>query len=214
MTLSDSWDTPPSNSNYSLTGIKESCVWNDVHNFHISSNLFVDIMHDVLEDVCNYTLSAVLNHLIFNQHLFSIETLNSRIRTFNYGFTEKSTIPPLIKVKDIQNRIRMSASEMGCFCRYLGLMVGDLIPRSNNCWKLYLLLRRMIDIITAPTVRHEQGAILHQLIQKHHAMYMKISGEQLKPKFHHMLHYKRAMELVGPLVHAIRIETQVIEINQ
>ena len=84
-------------------------------------------MHDVLEGGCRYTLSAVLNHLIFKERLFSIQNLNSRMRTFNYGFAEKTNNPLLIKFKDIQNRISMSTSEIAYFTRYLGLIVGDLV---------------------------------------------------------------------------------------
>lgn len=47
-------------SNLSLTGIKEPCIWNNVINFHVTNNLSVDIMHDCLEDVCNYDLSEIL----------------------------------------------------------------------------------------------------------------------------------------------------------
>lgn len=197
-------------NNVSVTGIKEVCVWHDLKSFHLTENLSVDIMHDILEGVCNYTLLVVLNNLIFEKKYFSLDILNSRICTFNYGHLEQSNAPPQISTENLKSKIKMSASEMACFTRYLGLMVGDVIPRNIKCWKLYLKLRSIIDIITAPTLSFNHAVLLDTLISEHHMLYIEMCGETLKPKYHHMIHYARIFKLVGPLVHcwAMRFESK------
>lgn len=72
-------------NNVSLTDLKGPSIWNKIPNFHVTSNFSVDIMHDVLEDVCNYDLSFILLPFINDLKYFSLDTLNNRIQYFSYG---------------------------------------------------------------------------------------------------------------------------------
>ncbi|KYM97728.1 hypothetical protein ALC62_11588, partial [Cyphomyrmex costatus] len=123
----------------SKTGIKEPCIWHQLSNFHLTQNYCVDIMHDLFEGVCNYSLKCLLYNLIFVLKLFSLHTLNERIKCFGYNDTEISNKPPLITSDNLKERIRMSASEMLCFSRYLGVMIGDLVPVNLPIWEVWLL---------------------------------------------------------------------------
>ena len=40
----------------SKTGIKEECCYNSIPSFHVSQNVYCDIMHDLLEGVCRYVM--------------------------------------------------------------------------------------------------------------------------------------------------------------
>jgi len=68
----------------SKTGIKEPCIWHQLSNFHLTQNYCVDIMHDLFEGVCNYSLTSLLHNLIFDLKLFSLRTLNERVKCFGY----------------------------------------------------------------------------------------------------------------------------------
>lgn len=120
-------------NNISLTGIKEICVWNQISSFYVTHNYSVDIMYDVLEGVCNYDLAPLLNNFILNFKYFSLNTFNNRIQYFNYGRIENQNRAPLLLVDFLKtNQIKMSATEMLCFTRHLGLMIGDLVPKILN----------------------------------------------------------------------------------
>ncbi|KYQ46570.1 hypothetical protein ALC60_14429 [Trachymyrmex zeteki] len=123
----------------SKTGIKEPCIWHQLNNFHLTRNYCVDMMHDLFEGACNYSLMCLLHNLIFVLKLFSLHTLNERIKCFGYNDTEISNKPPPITSDNLKERIRMSASEMLCFFRYLGVMIGDLIPVNLPIWEVWLL---------------------------------------------------------------------------
>lgn len=41
------------------TGLKERCIFNALPHFHITENKTVDIMHDLFEGVCSYTISKI-----------------------------------------------------------------------------------------------------------------------------------------------------------
>ena len=104
-----------------LTGIKEKRVFNDVPLFHIAVNFTVDLMHDVFEGVCVYVLRAILYEFIFVKQYFTLQTLNERIRNFNYS-SEDSNRPPVINKNRFKDKLNMkfSTSEMSCLVRYLG----------------------------------------------------------------------------------------------
>lgn len=186
-------------NNYTLTGIKRQCLWNELNSFHATVNVGVDFMHDIFEGVCHYVLVPVLSGLI-RQGYFTLETLNERVQFFDYGF-DAGNKPSIIKPDHLNSdKLKMSASEMYFFVRHLGLMIGDLVVEEIDEWRLYTLLAEIIDIISAPYVRIETVPYLGTLIAEHHELYQRVTGQTLKPKHHFMIHYPRLMTLIGPLI--------------
>lgn len=186
-------------NNLSLTGIKERCIWNELPDFHITLNYAVDIMHDIFEGICIYDLTSLLNVLIFENHLFSIDTLNNRIRSFNFGELEKGNTPPLIISENSRIKIKMTASEMMCFSRYLGLLIGDLIPEGLSVWQIWITLRNIIDIVCAPNLQFGEIHLLNIFIENYLSLVVE-HFKHLKPKHHFMLHYAEVFKKSGPLV--------------
>ncbi|KAJ8669227.1 hypothetical protein QAD02_000486 [Eretmocerus hayati] len=97
-------------------------------------------------------------------------------------------------------RTRQSAAEMVCLSRYLVLMIEDLIPKNDEYWMLYRILRKIIGIVIAPHFIRTDIFTLRDHIKNHHKLYMKLFG-CLKPKFHFMIHLPRIMMENGPLIH-------------
>lgn len=196
----DNYEHDVQMNNLSETGIKTPCIWHEVNGFHITKNVAVDEMHDAREGVQKYVMIKVINYLLFDLKACSLETLNFRIQMFNYGQLEKSCKPPLISLHQKSSiKLKMSASEMTCFVRYFGLMVGDLVPRKNIVWMLYLKLRQITGIIQSPKMHHTHTSLLKQIIMEHHAMYLDIFKDNLKPKFHFLLHYPEMISCLGPV---------------
>jgi len=184
----------------SYTGIKECCVWNDLVSFTVTDNFCVDIMHDMLEGVCKFDIGLILKQMIFGFNYLSIETLNNRIEAFNYGTLDIRSRPTLLSYENLRRGlIKMSASEMLCFTKYLGLIIGDLIPEDSDLWELYKILRKILDIILCKSVRLADSVLLKTLISEHHTLYLKLFRSKLKPKHHHMVHYPFIINQSGPL---------------
>uniref|UniRef100_A0A1Y1LLJ8 C2H2-type domain-containing protein n=1 Tax=Photinus pyralis TaxID=7054 RepID=A0A1Y1LLJ8_PHOPY len=182
-------------SNYEY-GVKEMCVWHSVKNFHLASNFSVDIMHDVLEGVCVYDIVLILRKCL-EAKLFSLETLNYRIKCFNFGF--ESNVPPPIKMMHLNdNHLRMSAAEMLCFTRYLGVIIGDLVPKGFGVWKLYRSLRKLIDYLTSKKLQINCAAIIANIVEEHNQLYLEFSKSHLKFKYHILTHYPRVFKHCGP----------------
>lgn len=67
------------------TGIKENSIFNNLNNFHVIENNCIDLMHDILEGVCHYDLLIILKSFVLDKQIFTIEDLNKRIDTFDFG---------------------------------------------------------------------------------------------------------------------------------
>lgn len=198
-------------NNSTETGIKSECIFNELRSFHVVENIHVDIMHDLDEGVWKETMTCVINILIERKR-FDIDTLNNLIQGFYYGPSEQRNKPPLI-TKDHNQRIKLafSASEMRCFIRYFGLMVGHLIfDNDADIWKLYQTARHIIDILTAPFISITALSLLKDLIKQHHLLYLNLFDKNLMPKMHISIHYPDIIPEIGPLepLSCIRMEAK------
>jgi len=70
------------------TGVRQSCLFNDLQYFHAVENVFVDMMHDLFEGICKYDICQILLRFITIDKFFSLENFNYRKGMFNYGETE------------------------------------------------------------------------------------------------------------------------------
>nr|XP_018901077.1 PREDICTED: uncharacterized protein LOC109033097 [Bemisia tabaci] len=185
----------------SKTGISELCCFNEIPSFHCTESGGFDIFHDILEGCCVFSFEVIIMHLL-EEKCFDLNTLNSRIEFFNYGSIDKDSKPPLISSDEGKIKISMSASEMFIFTKYFGLIIGDKVPEGHDVWALYILLRRIMDILMSPAISTDDIKILANLIQQHHELYLKLSPKKrLKNKMHHMIHYPRLIQLFGPPIY-------------
>lgn len=171
-----------------------------------------DIMHDVLHGVANYVLRVVVYDFIFEKNYFTLQELNRRINIFKCTSGQGFNKPPEFLYNSVKNKISLkcSASETLTLLRFLGLIIGDLIKNfDDDHWKLFILLRKITDIILSPRVTSDYVDELKILVKKLLSLYIKEVGE-LKPKFHYLTHYARFLMINGPLVNfwTIRFESR------
>ena len=95
-------------------------------------------MHDLTEGIVVYDIGGILQVLI-DSKVITLEIINNRVETFPYGEHEKAyKARPLFFSQEkggTKIKVKQSSVEMLCLTRYLGLMIGDLIPANNtgNC---------------------------------------------------------------------------------
>lgn len=95
----------------------------------------------------------------------------------------------------------MTASEISCFTKFLGIFIRDLVPEYDKFWQLYILLRQILDIILAKALARDDSLVLNHLIHEHNKLYIELARGTLKPKYHHLLHYVMVFQMSGPFVH-------------
>lgn len=181
-------------------GVIEECVFNTIPSYHVTANFSVDFMHDLFEGICRYDMGRILYNLIYGHDCFSLETLNWNMNNFDHGSVKGKNIIKSLAITAIKNKhIIISASEMKTLVKYLGFYVGHSVSEDIEEWQLWVLLRQIIRIVTSskftPTIVPE----LEKLVYDHHALFIKIFDEPLKPKYHFLVHYSRLLMLLGPL---------------
>lgn len=188
-------------SNSSQTGIKEECVFHEVTDFHVTENICVDLMHDVLEGVCMYVMRLIISEYVFGKKaIMTLQDFNTKVQNFDYGINEKNK-PAKINFNTTKNKpnLKMSASEMLCLVRYFGFIVGDLVKANDKHWQLFKHLRQIIDILTSPRVVRSDASRLRDSVKDMIKLYLQLGGK-IKPKFHHLIHYPRILLDNGPIM--------------
>lgn len=187
-------------NNFKLTGIHNNSIFNMLKTFHVTENFAVDVMHDIYEGVCHYSLCKILLFFIEDMNFFTLDLLNYRINTFDYGVIEIEKKPVPITLQDLKkNRLKMTASETKCFLNFLTIIVGDLVPENDKIWEYYLTLLRLVDLITSRVMNDSIIKLIIILTEKHNSMYTQLFHDTLKPKFHLLLHYGNIIKWSGPL---------------
>lgn len=93
--------------------------------------------------------------------------------------------------------LKMSASETLCFTRYLGVIIGDKVPTNSEFWSIYILIRKILDLVMSRCVEYEDSLLLQTLIDEHHELYLRLFKTHLRPKHHHMTHYPHILRNSG-----------------
>lgn len=191
----------------SKTGISEKCVFNDLDSFHITENSEGDLLHDFDEGLSQYVVTFVLTKLTTAESrntkpVFSLPTLNRRIQLFHFG-THSALYKTRLGViaEDLEKqKLKMTGSEMEWFTQTLGVLVGDLVPKDNVYWKLYLALLNVLDIVRAKTLPGSTLEVLPHYLQVLAELYLSHDGNNIMFKLHKILwHYCAIFEQSGPV---------------
>lgn len=106
---------------------------------------------------------------------------------------------PQIKAEHLKkNYLTMSAAEMLFLTLYFGFLVGDLVPDSDDVWIFYTLTVQLLELLLSRVFNDDLLNFLNVLIQEHHSLFIKLFNENLRPKYHILLHYPKIIKLVGP----------------
>lgn len=185
----------------SQTGVARQSALHDIPSSTTIDLLTVDAMHDIFEGVCEYDLGLLMNYFIVTAKLFDLDKVNERIESLFYGDESRNKPRPLKKAQIIEKYIKMSAAESLCFIRNVGVLIGHLIPENNRHWKLCILLKEIVDIVTSPIIHSDICDYLENLISEYLRLLASLFPGCLKPKHHFLIHYSRIMLLMGPIWH-------------
>lgn len=90
-------------------GIRSHCLFNNVENFHVLTNLSVDIMHDICEGIIPFFLHNVFQYCI-DKKICNQKYLIRRIRDFNYGVLNSQKKPSRLQIE--RNNLGQNASQL------------------------------------------------------------------------------------------------------
>lgn len=179
----------------SITGINSECIFNSIESFHVTTNFSVDAMHDIFEGICHHDMSQIIKYIV-ESNFMSLEMLNDRVSSFNYGEIEIGNISSS-EIK-VNYHLKKTASEMMTFVRLFPLMVGDKIPENDPVWNFLLNLLELIDSNLSYSHSYDSVDRMRELIRKHNSDYVLLFKDTLKPKMHLLVHYPSVIKQSGP----------------
>ena len=168
---------------YKRNGIIEKCIWNCLTFYNCIKCPCADLTHDLLEGVCRYDMANILQKFIFQLKIFSIKTLNLRLSQFENIFGDRNKVPQFIEKSILKKQLILSSSEMFYLVEFFGVILGDLVLKSNReslkYWKLYLNLRNILEIVMSPSCAEDSDLDkLKLLISQHHKKFLKLFPKQ------------------------------------
>lgn len=121
------------------------CSLHNLKYFHLTNNFGLDTMHDLLEGVVPFEIKCVLRYLIISKDYLTMESLNSKITSFQYGYNDRKNKPKanltLIDLKNTKShKLKSSSSQTLCFLRVLPFILEDFIKDDDD--------RKHLEMIT------------------------------------------------------------------
>ncbi|KAE8745823.1 hypothetical protein FOCC_FOCC007470 [Frankliniella occidentalis] len=203
------WRTPESfnrdlrtklNSNVDHeAGVKRNSPFNQLDHFHVCDPRLPPCLgHDLFIDgVVDNDLASIIRGMI-GKGWFTEEGLNMRIRGFKYKGRDARNKPAPYKMT--KKKLGGHAIQNWTLCRLLPFLIGDWVKTDHKLWKLYLLLKRTIELVCAPALTADQVELMGVRIKKYMRK-RKILPNNYKPKHHFFSHYKDLFLKFGPLIH-------------
>lgn len=170
-------------------------------------------MHDILEGGLQYETKLLLQKFIQEEKYFTLQELNCRLESFEFGYAEGRSRPSPIEAKTLSssdNTLKQNgtvqsrsqnlcsycviflASQMWALGRYLPMLIGQEIPTDDEHWICYCTMLSITQYLFAPKLTENDLAILQMLIEKHHSMFATLyPHSSIIPKLHYLLHMPR-----------------------
>ncbi|XP_064641285.1 uncharacterized protein LOC135496091 [Lineus longissimus] len=153
----------------SRTGVKRMCPLNDLVEYHVTDNHVFDIMHDILEGVGLIEVKLVLK-VIITEGVLTLDVINDRVVSFDYGFPESSNKPSVITEQSLNRSTSATgqkAEQAYFLIRHLLILIGDLVPEDtcNDHLQVIRLLLSCIDIIFAPKGNHRNSHVYSRIAE-------------------------------------------------
>ncbi|XP_034245547.1 uncharacterized protein LOC117647759 [Thrips palmi] len=182
----------------SVCGVKRDSPFHELAHFKVCDpRLAPCISHDLFIDgVAENDLTAMINYFI-RKGWFTRDELKMRIKGFKYLETDARNKP---SSDCSEAKLGGHAIQNWNLIRLLPFLIGHKVNVNNKVWKLYLLLKSVVERVCAPALARTQVNEMRVLIDKYLKKRKRL-GNKYKPKSHLLSHYPDLFFLFGPLVH-------------
>ena len=181
-------------------GIKFSSIFNELKFFHVAyPGLPPCLGHDLFEGVVQYDFPLFVKYFVENKW-FDIKLINHRLTHFSFLFLDAYSSPPPLPLRC--EKLPGNACQNWCLLRFFSLFVFDkVLDYENDVWRLYITLKKIVEMVCAPTISRVDLPYLKTLI----VCYIdkraeSFSSSPLRPKHHYLLHYPGLILKFGPLM--------------
>jgi hypothetical protein len=146
-------------------GVKSDSSFSRLKHFNgCAPDLTTCLEDDLFEGVVDVDLFLYINQMVNVLKWFSYDFSNRRINQFKYLGDDAASKPCAVNAKG--DRLGGHAVLNWCLLRMLVLLIGDRIKDpENEVWQLYLLLKKIVELVCSKSIAHSQVAYLHVLVE-------------------------------------------------
>jgi hypothetical protein len=149
--------------------------------------------------VCPLIIMAMLKEAS-SSRLITYAAIQNRTENFSYGELDKSNKHPPIQIKHLNNdRITGTAAQKLCLFRLFPIIFSDIVNHLR-LFKLYLILRELLDMVLALPQRKSWLPFIETLSINFQCMVLDLLPDKTIPKVHYVTEYTRIIEENGPPV--------------
>ena len=178
-----------------IYGIKARSCLNQLSFFHVVNGLPPDLGNDIFEGVANEVLACVIVYCV-SEGYYSLDILNSRVQEYEYKHHDKQNRPGPISGTLNNFKLKQTFSEMWCLVRLFPLIIGELVPRDDPKWNVYLTLLSANEMICAPSFRRGHVSALDDILQEFFLAFAREFPDKTWKS-----HYPSMILKYGPLIH-------------
>lgn len=185
-------------------GIAKRCSLHALQYFNAAENWTFDPMHDILEGVGGMIVKLILHDAVVVTKIIDINTVNLRIKEFEYGDVEASNKPsPNFTVKSLKaksNAISQSASQSWLLIRSFPFIFPEIISSNEMHASLIRVLLRIVYVSFSTKVTIVMVDELRDAIAELYVLF-KQRFTNINPinKLHHISHYAQIVEKNQPI---------------
>lgn len=192
-------------------GINEQSVLCGIRGFPVTNNLVMDNCHVLLEGLLPNVVGLLLNVLVIQEQVFSLDFLNESLANFPYGYTDIGHLPEPIHRKHILTdySVKQKAVAMMTLTFCLPLILGFVVPDGHRHYKHFINLVKITQLCFAPYVNMDSCGEMKTLIEMFGNDWVALyPGVAPKPKLHYLIHMVEQVKNFGSLrgVSALRFE--------
>lgn len=180
-------------------GINDASCLLKLSEFNICTSLLQDPMHMFFEGICHLELKALLNYTI-EKEILNINSLNKKIKEFNYFFTDKNDTPNTIDSFNFKNStFTQTSSQMKVLFQNLPVIIGNLYNFDDENWLNFLRLLKIINLCLSFGYDLHSIKKLNDLIETYINNFISLYPHiNITPKFHFMRHLPSQILNYGP----------------
>jgi hypothetical protein len=182
-------------------GVKSNSCFNALRSFKAVHQLPPCLAHDLFEGgVVDRDFSRIIKTLV-GLGWFNYEDLNRRIEKFKYSSQDMSN-KPAASLNPDKIKLGGHAVQNWTLLRLFPLIIEDRIKdKDANAWKLYLILKELVEYLCAPSFTPAALNYLDQvLIPSYFEARFQVYGSVgLYPKHHYLCHYVELILKFGPI---------------
>ena len=184
-------------------GINRRSLLCNLPDFDVTKQLPQDIMHIFLEGILSYELKFLLKHY-FDAGLFTLEQLNTKLKNFNYGYSNVKDKPSFIKQDDMDfksdSNLGQNAAQMWELSRIIPLILEDITDSESPQWSCFISLLEIMGICFAQKITLSSILNLKRIVKEHLSLFKETYGARVLPKQHYLVHLPTQMMMFGPLL--------------